>query len=255
MAYQPSFTAAMLVIGDEILSGRTKDKNIGPLAEALTAAGIDLKEVRIIGDEPSVIANSVNTLRRSYDFVFTSGGIGPTHDDVTADAVAAAFGLPIGPHPEAYRRLAGHYAARGIAFTEARQRMARTPEGAELIDNPISIAPGFRIDNVFVMAGIPAVFQAMLTAVLSALPTGMAVISVTIPCPFPEGDIGGPLSDIQARYRTVAIGSYPRFDEAAPTTEIVLRSRDEALLEAARIEVEEMIAAMSRGAPLPSLGQ
>ncbi|MEF2074296.1 competence/damage-inducible protein A [Consotaella aegiceratis] len=241
MSHQPSFTAAMLVIGDEILSGRTKDKNVGTLAEMLTMAGIDLKEVRIVGDEPSMISITLNTLRRNYDFVFTSGGIGPTHDDVTADAVAAAFALPIGPHPEAHAQLATYYQGRGVEFTEARQRMARTPDGAELIDNPVSVAPGFRVDNVFVMAGIPEVFRAMLDGVLQALPTGQAVLSASVPCSIGEGDIGDALREIQSHYETVAIGSYPRYDGQGYSTEIVLRSRDEALLEAARIEVEEMV--------------
>ncbi len=235
----------MLAIGDELLSGRTKDKNIGVLAETLTACGIDLKEVRIVGDEPQMIADTLNTLRRSYDLVFTSGGIGPTHDDITADAVAAAFGLPISEHPQAVALLSAHYEQRGLEFTPARRRMTRTPQGASLIDNPVSVAPGFRIDNVFVMAGVPAIFQAMLQNVLPDLPAGQAISSVSIPCPFGEGDIGDPLAAIQSRHPAVSIGSYPSFQRERYSTELVLRSRDEAALAAAARDVEAMLAALA----------
>jgi len=241
----PPTTAAMLAIGDEILSGRTKDKNIGHLADVMTMAGIDLKEVRIVGDEPAFIADTLNTLRRQYDFVFTSGGIGPTHDDVTAEAVAAAFSLPIIEHPEAVARLAAMYERRELPFTEARRRMARTPEGATLVDNPVSTAPGFRIDNVFVFAGVPAVFQAMLANALKELPAGQQIASVTIECAFGEGDIGDPLAAIQKEHPGVSIGSYPRFEGERFTTQLVLRSRDAEKLEAARLAVEAMLARMT----------
>ncbi|MEH6721393.1 MAG: competence/damage-inducible protein A [Aurantimonas endophytica] len=241
-------TAAMLAIGDELLSGRTKDRNIGYLAEMMTVAGIDLKEVRIVGDEPHLISDTLNTLRRQYDYVFTSGGIGPTHDDITADAVAAAFGLPIGEHPEAMARLSAHYAARGLEFTDARRRMARTPEGASLIDNPVSVAPGFRVDNVFVMAGVPNVFQAMLGNVVESLPAGKAIESVAVACPYGEGDIGDPLRALSKLHPGVAIGSYPRFDGERFSTEIVLRSRDRAALDAAAAAVSAMLAGKASGA-------
>lgn len=244
MTPSPAPTAAMIAIGDEVLSGRTKDKNIGHLADVFTVAGIDLKEVRIIGDEPSQIADTLNTLRRAYDFVVTCGGIGPTHDDITADAVGAAFTLPVDEHPEALARLAANYAARGIEFTEARRRMARTPEGASLIDNPVSTAPGFRIDNVFVLAGVPSVFQAMLDNVLKELPTGVPVMSASVDCRFPEGDIGGPLREIQKKHPGVAIGSYPRSDGTRHYAELVIRSRDEDALDAARSDVETMLREM-----------
>lgn len=238
----PSPAVAMIAIGDEILSGRTKDRNIGHFAELCTVAGIDLKEVRIVGDEPVRISEAVNALRRSYDYVVTSGGIGPTHDDVTADAIGAAFALPVTEHPEALRRLAAHYADRGIEFTEARRRMARTPAGASLIDNPISIAPGFRVDNVFVLAGVPSIFQAMLDDVMSKLPTGVPVLSIAIACPFPEGEIGVPLRDVQKNHPNVSIGSYPRFDGTRHATELVVRSRDREALDAAGAAVEAMLA-------------
>ncbi|GGD22294.1 competence/damage-inducible protein A [Aureimonas glaciei] len=238
-------TAAMLAIGDEILSGRTKDKNIGHLADVLTMAGIDLKEVRIIGDDPHLIADTLNTLRRNYDFVFTSGGIGPTHDDVTAEAVAAAFSLPLIEHPEAVARLTAYYEGRNLPFTEARRRMTRTPEGASLVDNPVSMAPGFRVDNVFVFAGVPAVFEAMLGNALSQLPAGQAIASVSVECPFGEGDIGDPLAAIQKLHPGVAIGSYPRFDGQRYSTQIVLRSRDAEKLATATAAVEALMAVMS----------
>ena len=245
-------TAAMIAIGDEILSGRTKDKNIGHLAEMLTIAGIDLKEVRIIGDEPQFIADTLNTLRRVYDYVFTSGGIGPTHDDLTADAVGAAFGLEVSEHPQAMERLGSYYAGRDMEFTPARRRMARTPLGATLIDNPVSVAPGFRIDNVFVMAGVPAVFQAMVGKVIETLPAGQAIMSEAVSCPFGEGDIGDPLRVLSKDHTSVAIGSYPRFDGQRYSTEIVLRSRETDALQVARLAVEEMltkIAAERPGSP------
>ena len=241
----PAPRAAMLAIGDEILSGRTKDRNIGHLASVLTLAGIDLKEVRIVPDETPAIVEALNALRSAYDFVFTSGGIGPTHDDITADAIGAAFGLPVTVHPQANERLAASYLARDLPYTEARRRMARTPEGASLIDNPISVAPGFRVENVFVMAGVPSIFAAMLDNVLPTLPSGPAIQSVAITCPLGEGDIGGPLGEIQKRHPGTAIGSYPKFDGQRYSTELVIRSRDAAAIEAARVEVEAMIATVS----------
>lgn len=238
-------TAGMLAIGDELLSGRTKDRNIGHLADMLTLAGIDLKEVRIVGDEPGAIAEALNALRVRYTHVFTSGGIGPTHDDITADAVADAFDLPIGYHPEAYRRLEENYVSRQMPFTDARKRMARTPEGATLIDNPVSVAPGFTIGNVHVMAGVPAVFEAMVASVVATLPQGRAVLSASLQCPFGEGEIGDPLAAIQKRHRETVIGSYPKFDGTRYHAEIVVRSRDGAALEAARAEVAAMLEELS----------
>ena len=237
----PPATAAMLVIGDEILSGRTKDKNVGHLAEVLTSAGIDLTEVRIVADRHQAIVEALNALRQAYDLVFTSGGIGPTHDDITAEAVAAAFDVPIGPHPDAVLLMAAHYEQRGLEFTEARQRMARTPSGATLIDNPVSVAPGFTIGNVHVMAGVPTIFAAMLANLMTRVPAGRAIRSVAISCPLAEGVIGGPLGEIQRRHAEVSIGSYPQSAGERYSTELVLRSRDDAALEAARAEVVAMI--------------
>lgn len=234
-------TAAMVVIGDEILSGRTKDKNIGHLAEMLTAVGIDLKEVRIVADDEPAIVEAVNSLRARNDYVFTTGGIGPTHDDITADAIAAAFNLPCTYHPEAYPLLEAHYASRGVEFTEARKRMARTPEGATLIPNPVSVAPGFIIQNVHVMAGVPAIFQAMLDNVIPTLQTGAKLLSTTLPCPFGEGTIGGPLAEIQKAHTETIIGSYPKYDGDRFWTEIVVRSRSKESLDAAAEAVQEML--------------
>lgn len=239
-------TAAMVVIGDEILSGRTLDRNVGHLAGVMTAVGIDLKEVRIVADDEDGIVEAVNALRARYTYLFTTGGIGPTHDDITADAVAKAFGLACDYHPRAYELLAAHYAGRGMEFTEARKRMARMPAGAALIDNPVSVAPGFRIDNVHVMAGVPAVFQAMLDTIVPTLRTGARLLSEAVPCPFGEGVIGGPLAAIQKRHPATVIGSYPKFaDDGSFSTELVVRARDQAALAAARAEIEAMVAELA----------
>ena len=239
-------TAAMLVIGDEILSGRTKDKNIGHLADIMTAVGIDLREVRIVPDEEDEIVAAVNAVRARYSYVFTTGGIGPTHDDITADSIARAFGVPCEYDAKAYTMLEENYARRGIEFTEARKRMARMPRGAEHIDNPASVAPGFRIGNVHVMAGVPAIFQAMLDNVVPTLKTGTKMLSATVPCPLGEGLIGGPLADIQNRHPDTIIGSYPKFGDGKFSTELVVRARSQEALEAARAEVEAMVSGFTR---------
>ena len=199
-------TAAMIVIGDEILSGRTKDRNIGHLADMMTAIGIDLKEVRIVPDEEDEIVAAVNALRGRYEYVFTTGGIGPTHDDITADSVAKAFGVPCVYDDKAMALLADSYARRNIEFNDARKRMARIPVGAVHIDNPVSVAPGFRIGNVHVMAGVPSIFQAMLDNVVPMLRTGAKLLSATVPCPHGEGIIGGPLDDAEERAETAEGG-------------------------------------------------
>jgi len=238
-------TAAMLVIGDEILSGRTKDRNIGHLADVLTAVGIDLKEVRIVADEEADIADAINALRTRYTYLFTTGGIGPTHDDITADSVARAFGVPCEHDAKAMALLSTHYAARGMDFTESRMRMARMPRGAVHIDNPISVAPGFRIGNVHVMAGVPSIFQAMLDNVLPTLRTGTKLLSVTIPCPLGEGVIGGPLGEIQKAHPETIIGSYPKYKDGGFWTELVVRARSQQALEAAQADVAAMVADLS----------
>ncbi len=231
----------MLVIGDEILSGRTKDKNVGFVADYLTNLGIDLKEVRIVGDEHAEIADAVNALRAKYTYVFTSGGIGPTHDDITAEAVSAAFGVPCTHHPKAMKDMAARYAELDMEFTEARQRMARTPQGAELIENKVSGAPGIRMENVFTMAGVPKVMQAMMDAIAPTLKSGTRMLSHAVDCEFGEGTIGGPLGDIQQRHPETMIGSYPRFENGNYSTQIVVRARDRALMASAVGDVENML--------------
>ena len=250
-------TAAMLAIGDELLSGRTKDKNIGHLAEVLTLSGIDLKEVRIVGDEEDEIVAALNALRARYDYVFTSGGIGPTHDDITADAVSKAFGAPCLHDGEAMRLLGDMYERRNMEFTEARQRMARMPEGSRHIANPVSVAPGFIIGNVHVMAGVPQVFQAMLDSLIATLPAGARVLSRSIPCPFGEGDIGTLLAAVQKAHPQTSIGSYPHFDGQRFSTELVVRARDGAALDAAAgaiVAMVETLTAEREGARAKDLG-
>jgi molybdenum cofactor synthesis domain-containing protein len=242
MSEKTIVTAAMLAIGDELLSGRTKDKNIGLLADMLTLNGIDLKEVRIVGDEQDEIVAALNALRARYDYVFTSGGIGPTHDDITADAIGKAFGLEVIHDEKAMQLMGDSYAKRGIEFNEARQRMARMPEGSRHIDNPVSIAPGFVIGNVHVMAGVPNIFQAMLDNVIPTLKTGMKMQSRSVPCPFGEGDIGAPLAAIQKLYPETVIGSYPKFDGKSYSTDIVVRAREAGALDVVEAAVREMLA-------------
>ncbi len=239
-------TAAMLVIGDEILSGRTKDKNIGHLADIMTAVGIDLKEVRIVPDEEDEIVAAVNAVRARYTYVFTTGGIGPTHDDITADSIAKAFGVPCEYDARAYAMMEANYAERGLEFTEARKRMARMPRGAAHIDNPVSLAPGFRVENVHVMAGVPSIFQAMLDNVVPTLRTGAKMLSTTVHCPFGEGAIGGPLAEIQKAHPDTIIGSYPKYSDGKFWTELVVRARTRAAMDAAAADVEAMVAAQAR---------
>ena len=241
-------TAAMLVIGDEILSGRTKDRNIGHLADIMTAIGIDLREVRVVPDDEDEIVAAVNAVRARYTYVFTTGGIGPTHDDITADSIARAFGVPCEYDAKAYAMLEKSYAARDIEFTEARKRMASIPRGADHIDNPVSVAPGFRIGNVHVMAGVPAIFQAMLDNVVATLRTGTKLLSATVHCPFGEGLIGGPLGDIQKSHPETIIGSYPKYQDGTFWTELVVRSRNPEALEAGRAAVQAMVDALKAAA-------
>jgi molybdenum cofactor synthesis domain-containing protein len=240
-------TAAILVIGDEILSGRTKDKNIGYIAEYLTNIGIDLKEVRVVSDDEKEIVDALNALRHRYKYVFTTGGIGPTHDDITADSVAKAFGVTIGHHPEAVAIIERRAKERGLELNEARLRMARIPDSATLIENKVSGAPGFRIGNVIVMAGVPAIMQAMLDAVAPTLETGAKMHSVSINTGLKEGDIGTELGEIAKAHPGTMIGSYPFFDEKlGPNTNVVVRSRDTALLRAAADAVEAMVARVKK---------
>jgi len=234
-------TAAMVAIGDELLSGRTKDKNIAHLASMLTAVGIDLKEVRIIGDNEDGIVEAVNALRPRYTYVFTSGGIGPTHDDITADAVSKAFGVPCEHDAGAMEIMGAAYASRNIEFTESRKRMARMPRGATHIRNPVSVAPGFSIGNVHVMAGVPSIFQAMLDNLIPNLRTGEKIQSVTIHCPFGEGRISEPLGAIQDENPETVIGSYPQFDGTNFFTQIVIRGRVPSAIAKAESQVRKML--------------
>jgi len=238
-------TAAIIVIGDEILSGRTKDRNIGYIAEYLTGIGIDLCEVRIVPDIEGEIVAAVNALRARYTYVFTTGGIGPTHDDITADSVAKAFGVSIDVDPRARAMLLEYIKPEDL--NEARLRMARIPAGAELVPNPVSKAPGFWIGNVIVMAGVPTIMQAMLDQVAPKLATGVQVLSQTVRANAREGDIGGPLKAIAESHPEVTIGSYPFLDEdGRPNSNLVVRSRDPMKLAEAVAAVEAMVAALRR---------
>ena len=242
MAAPEIVTAAVLVIGDEILSGRTKDKNIGYIAEYLTALGIDLREVRVVPDIENEIVNAVNALRSRYTYLFTTGGIGPTHDDITADCVAKAFGKPLHFHPEAVAILKERLAKMGGELNEARMRMTRIPEGAALVHNKVSGAPGFWIGNVIVMAGIPTVMQGMLDDVGPKLKGGTKLLSETIRADAKEGDVGTELGQIARAHPETIIGSYPFLDDKlGPNTNIVVRSRDPRKLAQAKIAVEEML--------------
>jgi molybdenum cofactor synthesis domain-containing protein len=235
-------TAALLVIGDEILSGRTKDKNIGYIAEYLTAVGIDLTEVRVVGDEEAAIVDALNALRSRYTYVFTTGGIGPTHDDITADCVAKAFGVSIDVDPRALKIMEERLAATGTPMNDARLRMTRIPKGADLVVNKVSGAPGIWIGNVIVMAGVPSIMQAMLDEVAPKLKTGIRMLSETVRANAREGDIGTQLGEIAKANPDVAIGSYPFFDpQSGPNTNVVLRARDPAKLAVATRAVEEML--------------
>ncbi len=235
-------TAAVLVIGDEILSGRTKDKNIGYIAEYLTGIGIDLKEVRVVPDEEPEIVAALNALRARYTYVFTTGGIGPTHDDITAECVAKAFGVAIDYHPRAVEIMRARVAETGGVMNEARMRMTRIPAGAELVLNKISAAPGFWIGNVIVMAGIPSVMQAMLEYVTPQLKTGARMLSESVRADCREGDIGTELGEIAKKHPDVVIGSYPFMDEkTGANTNVVVRSRDPQKLAAAKAAVEAML--------------
>ena len=233
-------TAGLLLIGDEILSGHTKDKNLGYIADYLTALGIDLKEARVVADDENDIIAAVNALRSRYTYVFTTGGIGPTHDDITADAIAKAFGVKIDYDPRAVAILEAHYQPGQL--NEARMRMARIPEGAELIENPVSKAPGFRLGGVFVMAGVPKIMQAMMDQLASRLSRGSAIITATVTAYIAEGDLAQPLKEIQDRYPEVTIGSYPFEESGKFGANLVLRSRNDGKIAAAERDVQNMVA-------------
>jgi molybdenum cofactor synthesis domain-containing protein len=235
-------TAAILVIGDEILSGRTKDKNIGYIAEYLTNIGIDLKQVRVVPDDEADVIEALNALRARFTYVFTTGGIGPTHDDITADCVAKAFGVAIDHDPRAVAMLRERYQPGDL--NEARLRMARIPAGADLIENPISRAPGFRIGNVIVMAGVPSIMQAMLDNAAPGLATGTRMIAESIDANgLPEGIYAKVLGEIALAHAGVSIGSYPSFLNGGFRNQIVVRGKDQAAVAAA---VSAVMAAISK---------
>jgi len=237
-------TAAILVIGDEILSGRTKDRNIGYIAEYLANIGVELREARVVPDVEAEIVAALDALRARYTYVFTTGGIGPTHDDITADAVAKAFGVAIDEDPRIIAMMRRRYGAPG-ELTPARRRMARVPQGAELIENPVSWAPGFRVGNVIVMAGVPSVMQAMLDSAAKRLQTGVKLSAETIEAgAVPEGRYGDALAAIAAAHPETIIGSYPSFADGKFKNQIVVRGRDGEKVAAARRAIEAMLAAI-----------
>jgi molybdenum cofactor synthesis domain-containing protein len=235
----PTVTAAVLIIGNEILSGRTRDANLPYLAVRLNEIGIRLREARVIADVEEDIVAAVNQCRSRYDYVFTTGGIGPTHDDITAASVAKAFGLPLVRNPAAVARLEAHYEP-GM-LNEARLRMANTPEGATLIDNPVSAAPGFQIGNVFVLAGVPSIMQAMFEGLKHRLAGGAPMLSRTVAVFLPEGAIAKGLGALQDRYPMLEIGSYPFFRQGKFGTSLVLRGTDSAVLDRAAEELRALI--------------
>ena len=234
-------TAAMLVIGDEILSGRTRDANMHYLAGELTKAGIDLKEVRIVSDTAADIIAATRSLATRYDHLFTSGGIGPTHDDITADCIAEAFDAAIDVRADAKALLTAHYQRQGLELNAARLRMARIPDGAKLIDNPVSVAPGFSLGNTHVMAGVPAVFKAMVASVLPQLTGGAPLQSDTLRLERGEGDVAQPLGAVAKLYPELSIGSYPFQKDGIYGTNIVLRGTDPNQLEAAKKKLQQML--------------
>lgn len=242
-------TACVLIIGNEILSGRTRDSNFPYLARALNELGIQVQECRVIADVEAAIASAVNACRTRYDYVFTTGGIGPTHDDITVDSIAAAFGVKASHHPEAVKLLQAHYANSNVELNEARLRMARIPAGATLIDNPVSKAPGFRLDNVFVLAGVPAIARAMFDSITHELSGGAPLKSKTIATYLAEGTISKPLRALQAKFPDVQLGSYPFYRTSRFGTSIVARSIDVDRLGQAAAELRVLITALG-GEPI-----
>jgi molybdenum cofactor synthesis domain-containing protein len=233
-------TAAMLVIGDEILSGRTRDSNLHYLAGELTRIGIALREARVVADVHDDIVAAVRALSGRYTHVFTSGGIGPTHDDITADAVAAAMGAAIGPRADAMALLQAHYDRAGLPFNDARQRMARIPEGAALIDNPVSTAPGFTLGNVHVMAGVPNIFQAMVASLLPRLTGGPPLLSQSLRVNRGEGEIAGAFGALAAEFPDLSMGSYPFLQNGAHGTNLVIRGTDPARVDQAMLRLTRL---------------
>jgi molybdenum cofactor synthesis domain-containing protein len=246
-----TWTAALLVIGDEILSGRTQDRNVAQVATWLNEQGIRLVEVRVVPDDTGRIAEAVNTLRSTHDYLFTTGGIGPTHDDITVDAIAAAFGVPVIVHPAARRILEDYYRERPGGLTDARLRMARVPEGAELIENPTSGAPGVRMGNVFILAGVPNIAASMLEGLTGKLEGGRPVVSVTVGARAAESEVADLLRETEAAHPGVAIGSYPFFKDGRFGANFVVRSED---AELARTTAEALAAGLNEAGIEPVMG-
>ena len=238
-ATKPTVTACVLIIGNEILSGHTQDANLAYLAQGLNEVGIRLREARVIADDPGAIVAAVNEVRAKFDYVFTTGGIGPTHDDITAQSIADAFGVALTLHPEAKRLLEGHYPPG--ALNEARLRMAMMPEGAALLPNPISRAPGFRVGNVFVLAGVPQIMQATFNELRHRLKGGARMLSRSVSCALREGTIAKDLAALQQRYDDLEIGSYPYFRRADFGVTLVVRGTERARIAAAIEELKALI--------------
>jgi molybdenum cofactor synthesis domain-containing protein len=242
-------TAAVVIIGNEILSGRIRDENLQFLATALNECGVRLREVRVVPDLEAEIVEAVNALRSRHNYVFTTGGIGPTHDDITADSIAAAFGLPIHHHPDAVALLQGRFRQTGVEVNDARLRMARVPAGATLVENPISAAPGFRIGNVFVLAGVPVVMRAMFESLRHQLAGGEPVRSLAIAAHLSEGVMAAGLGALQLKYPEVDIGSYPFYRGGRYGTSIVCRATDRTALEQAGNELRQLMLSLG-GTPV-----
>ncbi len=234
-------TACLVIIGNEILSGRTRDANLPFLAIELNKIGVRLMECRVIPDVEAVIVDTINEVRRRFDYVFTTGGIGPTHDDITADAIAKAFGVGISENAEAVDRLTRYYADPAL-FTAPRRRMARIPHGASLVDNPVSVAPGFRMENVFTFAGVPMIVEGMFHAMKHVLVGGRPLISRTIRCSQPEGFIAEKLGAVQDRHPDTEIGSYPAFRQGKPSVSLIVRGTDPAKVQAA---IDDLLTALT----------
>lgn len=238
-------TAAVMLIGNEILSGRTQDLNLNYIATSLSEIGVRLCECRVVTDQADMIIDALNTLRRQYSYVFTTGGIGPTHDDITAQCVADAFGVSLLQHPVAVRLLKQYFASRGVEANAARMRMANVPDGGVLIDNPVSVAPGFILDNVFVMAGVPKIMQAMFQNVLPRLDRGASLQSVSVVCDLPEGDLSAPLELLQSQLPSLELGSYPgKTLGDLPRVALVARGADASRLEASVSALQRLVVSL-----------
>jgi len=243
-------TACVLIIGNEILSGRTQDVNLNYIAKRLAECGVRLAEARVIPDQEAAIIDAVNACRAAYDWVFTTGGIGPTHDDITAECIAKAFGVGLEQNAEARALLERQYRERNVELNEARLRMANMPAGALLVDNPVSGAPGFQVGNVFVLAGVPSIMQAMFESAVEHIPGGVPLSSRTVVAYLPEGTLAGPLKELQGEYPDIDMGSYPFYRVGRFGSNLVLRAADEGRLEEA---VNKLVACVDQLGGEPQL--